>query len=80
MTRLNVEDLEGRALMSAVMASVSAPVGDAAVVRVVDTGTAAAPHTSAIELENTLISNFSQSGSVSTQWSIAQTFPANEYD
>ena len=66
--------------MSAVVTPISAPVADAAVVRVVDTGTAAAPHTSAIELENTLISSFTQSGSVSTQWSIVQTFPANEYD
>jgi hypothetical protein len=67
-TRLNVEDLEGRALMSAtVVAAVSAPAVDTAVVRVVETDTAAAPRVSSLELENTLISNFTQSGRESTQ-------------
>ena len=67
MIRLNVEDLEGRALMSATVAAVSAPTVDAAVVRVVDSGTAAPRGFLQVELENTLISNFSQSGRESTQ-------------
>jgi hypothetical protein len=58
--RLNVENLEGRALMSANVVAAAVPSGASAVVRVADGGDTA-PKTSSnaqVELENTLISNF----------------------
>jgi hypothetical protein len=69
MTRLNVENLEGRALMSATATLVSSPtVVDAAVVRVVDDPQPTANASSHYCFLDQLVSQFKANDPVSTQY------------